>query len=81
MSELIQADQIMSGAIRVEQIAPLIMVVSFGTAEKGFSIFLSNCLSQLLLINKGSLSPSICYNIEVINNINIEFIVIVFNRT
>ena len=30
------------------------MVVSFGTAAKGFYIFLSNCLPQLLIINEGS---------------------------
>ena len=30
------------------------MLVSFGTADKGFSIFLSNCLPQLLIVNEGS---------------------------
>ena len=29
-------------------------MVSFGTEAKGFSIFLSNCLPQLLIINKVS---------------------------
>ena len=29
-------------------------MVSFGTSDKGLSIFLSKCLPQLLIINKGS---------------------------
>ena len=30
------------------------MAVTFGTAAKGFSIFMNNCLPQMLIINKGS---------------------------
>ena len=46
------------------------MVLSFGTAAKGFSILMSNCLPQLLIINEVSPFKAEIENVNMVYSCN-----------